>query len=178
MIKKTITYVDYNGVKRSEDYWFNLDDAELMRMNMSKEGGFQVYIQNIIDSKDNKEIYDTFESIVQMSIGHKSIDGRSFIKDDEFTKAFVQSPAYSELIVGFLNAPNAASEFVAGLLYRIKEIDTDDNTENQNVNIVTNIKNNNSNSNGTIPYPQNRNNNSNSNGTIPYPHNRNNKNHR
>ena len=34
MIKKTITYTDYNGVSRTEDFWFNLTTAELMKMEL------------------------------------------------------------------------------------------------------------------------------------------------
>lgn len=30
MIKKTVTYVDYNGVERTEDFHFNLTSAEVM----------------------------------------------------------------------------------------------------------------------------------------------------
>ena len=32
MLKKTITYTDYNGVRRTEDFWFNLSKAEIMEM--------------------------------------------------------------------------------------------------------------------------------------------------
>ena len=39
MIKKTIEYVDYNGENRKEDFYFNLSKAELMELEMSKNGG-------------------------------------------------------------------------------------------------------------------------------------------
>ena len=32
MIKQTITYTDYNGNERTEEYWFNLSKAELLRL--------------------------------------------------------------------------------------------------------------------------------------------------
>ena len=35
MLKKTITYTDYNGVERTEDFYFNLTRAELMEMHSS-----------------------------------------------------------------------------------------------------------------------------------------------
>lgn len=30
MLKETIKYTDYNGVERTEDFWFHLSKAELM----------------------------------------------------------------------------------------------------------------------------------------------------
>ena len=32
MLKKTITYEDFNGVERKEDFYFNLSKAEIMEM--------------------------------------------------------------------------------------------------------------------------------------------------
>ena len=38
MIKKTVTYTDYNGVERTESFYFNLSKAEVMeKINALKE---------------------------------------------------------------------------------------------------------------------------------------------
>ena len=37
MLKKTIKYTDYNGQQREEDFYFNLNKAELAEMEMSKK---------------------------------------------------------------------------------------------------------------------------------------------
>ena len=39
MLKKTITYNDYNGVERTEDFYFNLSKAEILEMEMGTSGG-------------------------------------------------------------------------------------------------------------------------------------------
>ena len=39
MLKKTITYTDYNGNERTEDFYFNLTKAEVVEMEMSTSGG-------------------------------------------------------------------------------------------------------------------------------------------
>lgn len=31
MIKKTITYTDYNGLERTEDFWFNITEPRLSK---------------------------------------------------------------------------------------------------------------------------------------------------
>ena len=47
MYKKTITYTDYNGVERTEDFWFNLSKAELVEMEMSTAGGLTDMVEKI-----------------------------------------------------------------------------------------------------------------------------------
>ena len=37
MLKKTITYTDYNGSERTEDFYFNLSKAEIMEMELSSQ---------------------------------------------------------------------------------------------------------------------------------------------
>ena len=39
MLKKTVTYTDYNGSERTEDFYFNLTKAEIMEMELSTSGG-------------------------------------------------------------------------------------------------------------------------------------------
>ena len=63
MLKKSITYTDFNGEKRTEDFYFNLSRAELTEMQMSVNGGMSEYLQKIINSQDNTEIFNTFKTI-------------------------------------------------------------------------------------------------------------------
>ena len=80
MLKKTITYTDYNGVERKEDFYFNLTKAELMEMEMSTKGGLAEMIQRVVDSKDVPEIIKIFKELVLKAYGEKSPDGKRFIK--------------------------------------------------------------------------------------------------
>mgnify|MGYP007065598478 CR=1 FL=1 len=41
MLKKTVTYTDYNGVERTEDFYFNLTRSELIEMHLTTEGGME-----------------------------------------------------------------------------------------------------------------------------------------
>lgn len=52
MIKETVEYVDYNGTTRKEDFWFNLNEAELTEAALSVDGGLDVKIRKIIDTKN------------------------------------------------------------------------------------------------------------------------------
>lgn len=112
MLKKTITYTDYNGTERTENYYFNLSKAELTEMELSTTGGFAELIQNIIDAQDGPAIMKIFKDIILKAYGEKSPDGKRFIKSDELSTAFSQTEAYSELFMELVTDAEKASEFI------------------------------------------------------------------
>lgn len=116
MLKKTIKYVDYNGVERTEDFYFNLSKAEVAEMELSADGGYGAMIENIVNSKDNKQILATFKELILKAYGEKSPDGKRFIKNKEVSEAFSQTEAYSELFMELALDEKAASDFVNGIL--------------------------------------------------------------
>lgn len=116
MYKKTITYTDYNGVERTEEFLFNLSKAELAEMELSKVGGYKAYIEQIIKSDDREEILDTFKTLILNSYGEKDESGKRFIKSDELSTAFSQTEAYSNLFMELITDADAAAAFVNGIV--------------------------------------------------------------
>ena len=116
MIKKTLTYTDYDGVERTEDYYFNLTETELVEMELSIDGGMQKKIEKIMNSKDMKQIIEVFKDLILRSYGEKSDDGKRFIKNKEITEAFTQTEAYSMLFMKLATDEKEASDFVNGIL--------------------------------------------------------------
>ena len=116
MLKKTVTYVDYNGVERTEDFYFNLSKAEVAEMELSVQGGFSKMLEEIVASKDNVQIVNLFKQIVLKSYGEKSQDGRRFIKSDEIAQAFAQTEAYSEIFMELALDEKKAADFVNGIM--------------------------------------------------------------
>lgn len=116
MIKKTITYTDYNGVERTENFYFNLSKAEVMEMELSADGGMTAAIQKIIDAKDIPSIIRVFKDLVLKSYGVKSDDGRRFIKSKEISEAFAQTEAYSQIFMELATDTEAASAFINGII--------------------------------------------------------------
>lgn len=116
MYKQSITYTDYNGIERTEDFYFNLTAAELTKRELTTPGGWAAKLQAVADSKDVPAIINAFNDIIDMAYGVKSEDGRRFIKSKEITDEFKQTPAYDELIMSFLTDVNAAVEFVNGIV--------------------------------------------------------------
>ena len=116
MLKKTITYTDYDGTTRKEDFYFNLNKSELMRLDLTTEGGVEKLIKKMISERDNKKIFETFEKIILMSYGEKSLDGRRFIKSEELSREFTQTEAYNVLLLELTENEKTMADFINGVL--------------------------------------------------------------
>lgn len=116
MLKKTITYTDYNGVERTEDFYFNLKKSEIMEMELSTDGRLSEMIKKIIATKDIPSLMSIFKEFILKAYGEKSPDGKRFIKSKELSESFEQTEAYSELFMELANSDKAAAEFINGLV--------------------------------------------------------------
>ena len=116
MLKKTITYTDYNGSERTEDFYFNLSKAEVMEMEMSTSGGLAGMIQRVVAAQDAPAIIKIFKDLILKAYGVKSPDGKRFIKSEELATEFSQTEAYSILFMELSTDADAASEFVTGIV--------------------------------------------------------------
>ena len=121
MLKKTITYTDYNEVERTEDFYFNLTKAELMEMEMGAVGGLSSMIEKIVSAKDAPSIIKVFKELILKAYGEKSADGKRFIKSKEISDAFAQTEAYSQLFMELATDADAASKFVNGIAPNMEE---------------------------------------------------------
>lgn len=119
MLKKSITYTDYNGETRTEDKYFNLSKAELAELEIGTEGGYGAMLQNLVASKDVHAMVEVFKSIILKAYGEKTPDGRGFIKKRNgvlLSEEFEQTEAYSELFMELVSNEEAATEFIRGVL--------------------------------------------------------------
>lgn len=120
MLKKTITFTDYNDVEQTEDFYFNLSKAELTEMELSTKGGLVKMIEEIVEAEDNKEIVAIFKDLIIKSVGVKSRDGRRFVKNDEVRDDFLQTEAYSVLFIELASDAKAAAAFVNGITPKVQ----------------------------------------------------------
>ena len=116
MIKKTITYTDFNGGERTEDFYFHLTKAEITKMEMSVNGGMAERIQRIVSAQDQPAIIEVFEDLSKKSYGVKTPDGRGFVKRKEDLEACMATEAYSQLFMELATDSDAASKFVNGII--------------------------------------------------------------
>ena len=95
MLKKNIKYVDYDGNARAEDFYFNLNKAEVIELQLGTVGGLTKTLEKIVQEKDTSRIIEYFKTIILKAYGEKSADGRRFIKSQELRDAFEQKPTLS-----------------------------------------------------------------------------------
>ena len=116
MYKRTITYTDYFDVERTEDVYFNLSETELTKLQLSKQNGYVAMLQSLIDAKNGPAIMEVFDEIIRMAYGEKSEDGRRFVKSEELTEAFTQTPIYDQLYMELCTNADSAAEFVKNII--------------------------------------------------------------
>lgn len=116
MISWPITYTDYNGDTVKETCYFNIDKAELIQMQFDVNGTYNQYIERISQEHDLQRLGAEFTKLILGAYGKKSDDGRRFIKSEELTLSFKQSPAYSELLMQLLTDEEKAAKFMRGIL--------------------------------------------------------------
>lgn len=112
MFKDHRVYKDYNGETREEDFYFNLDERDITKMELGTHGGLDQYIQKITAEKDLPKIIQLFEELIDASYGEKSADGKYFDKDPEKLRKFKCTQAYSDLYMQLATDDKFAAEFV------------------------------------------------------------------
>lgn len=113
MLTKTITYENYNGEKKTKNFYFHFSNMELGRMEVEYEGGIRGHIKKIIETNDNKEIFKIFEEIVLSAYGERSADGEEFLKSPEIKNRFKCHPAYDVLMLEIINGgEKAMADFI------------------------------------------------------------------
>ena len=122
MLKKTITYTDYDGLERTEEFRFNLTKAELVDMELTTAGTFSETMKRIIAEKDIIRIAKLFKELLLKSYGVKSDDSKRFIKSQELSEAFSQTEAYSDLYIELLSNPEEAAKFFAEVAPKMEEV--------------------------------------------------------
>ena len=134
MLKKTITYTDYDGMERTEDFWFNLSKTELTKLDAELPGGVLGVLRKIIDKKDRKALVDFIETLILRSYGEKTLDGKRFVKTPEMAEEFMQTPAYDELFMGILSDTDSQTSFINGVIPQsmAKEIEQTDKKQVEN----------------------------------------------
>lgn len=125
MYKKTITFEDYNGVTKTEDFFFNLTKTEIIKMERKTEGGMIDRLKKIINTKDTNGLMDFVEELINLSYGIKTPNG-GFRKNPTLTEDFISSPAYDELYMELMSTDDSLSNFIQGVFPRMDGMNLND----------------------------------------------------
>ena len=118
---ETITYTDFDGTERTEDFYFNLTESDVVKMEMGIVGGYTKMINDIINAKDAPKIMATFEEFLKRSYGKKSADGRRHIKNEEIYLEFAETNAYNKLFMRLCTDAGFAAKFVNAIIPKPEE---------------------------------------------------------
>lgn len=121
MLKRTVTYTNYNNQEVTEDFYFNLTKAELVEMQYEIGGGLEERLKKIIDAKDQPEIVKQFKEILLRAYGEKSPDGKYFNKSKEISERFSRTEAYSIIFMELATDAQKAADFINAITPKVKE---------------------------------------------------------
>lgn len=118
MLKKTVTYEDYNGVEHTEDFYFNLTKVECMELEFGfgADETLSGSIQTLINAGDMATVIKTIKKIVLTSYGIKSPDGKRFIKNDTVRTEFEENPAFEQIYWELVTNSEKAADFITGIM--------------------------------------------------------------
>lgn len=119
MYKITKKFTDYNGVEKEQDFYFQLTKADILKMELSEEGGMDKRLDRLVKTKDMKEAIKVFEGLLLMSYGIKTDDGR-FVRSDAARADFVSSAAYPEIYFDLATDVDEANKFVEGIIPQLE----------------------------------------------------------
>jgi hypothetical protein len=116
MLKKEITFEDFNGEKTTETIYFNLTKSEMIEMEVGYEDGLDATIKRIIKTNDRQNLIKEFKKIILAAYGEKSEDGKKFVKSDAIREAFQQTAAYDAMFMELATNAESAASFMKGIL--------------------------------------------------------------
>lgn len=116
MLTKKITYTDFDGNERTEQFYFNLTRTEITELELTYPGGYSNFITKMIDAHDQPSLMKMFKDLIMRSYGEKSEDGRRLVKSEELSRAFGETNAYDELFMELCTDSDSAVRFVTGVM--------------------------------------------------------------
>lgn len=118
MLKKTVTYTDWNGVTCTDDFYFNLTQVECAELEygLTDSSPLSESIQGLIEAGDMKTVIALVKKLLLTAYGIKSPDGKRFVKNDEVREAFEQHPAFEQIYMELATNSDYAADFVIGVL--------------------------------------------------------------
>lgn len=118
MIKKTITFHDFEGDKRTDDFYFSLNQVQFAKLNRLFPGGLQAYMEKIAKDKNVDELLRVIDILVSEAYGERS--GNAFVKvapnGQKYADFFVNTEAYDNLLTELLQNNAYLIEFLTGCL--------------------------------------------------------------
>lgn len=117
MYVKKITYTDFLGNERTEEFYFNLTEAEIIEwLSTNAEYTLDKVIDNMTKKMNVKGILEATKELIYKAYGEVSLDGRRFNKSKEVKDNFMETNAYSVLFMELATDGKKAAEFFNSII--------------------------------------------------------------
>ena len=116
MVKRNITYRDFEGEERTDVFYFNLTEAELADIELEYDGDMAKKLQNMQEKHDGRGVFAMISNLILRSYGEKTSDGKRFVKNAEMREAFAASDAYSKLLFDLLEDDSKLANFMTAIM--------------------------------------------------------------
>ena len=116
MLKRPITYTDFDGNEITEDFYFNLSASDIVNLDAKYEGGLEGAIKRIAAAEDKTAMIMEMEKVILASYGERSEDGKRFRKSDELSSDFRYHAAYDVLFFEIISDENKMVEFITQVI--------------------------------------------------------------
>lgn len=120
MIKKVITYEDFEGNERKKEFYFHMNQVEFSKLNGEVPGGLEKRIQEIIDDKDEDAMLRLIDLVVSRSYGEKDDEDGGFTKIGKngrpLYEKFINTGAYDKLIIELIQSESNITKFLTGIM--------------------------------------------------------------
>lgn len=112
MLKRDVSYEDFNGNRQTETFYFNLTKTEMVDWDLE---GLAASLQRMIEAKDVPALIQEIKHVVLASYGERTEDGKRFIKSEELRTAFTQTAAYDALFIELATDDKKLADFFVGI---------------------------------------------------------------
>ena len=116
MLKKQVTYKDYDGNDKTVTLYFHLNKFEWLELETYTKGGLIENLKHAIETGNAKKTIDILKKIILRSYGEKDPETGSFEKSDDIAIRFSKTDAFSELFYELAYNEEAAQSFFMGLI--------------------------------------------------------------
>lgn len=119
MISKTLTYLDYDGVEHTKEFYFSMNQTEFALLNNTIPGGFDNYLRKIQEDHNEEKLLELLTMFIVEGYGERLPDG-GFIKEDEngrkLGKMFLRTEACDNLLTELLEKENNIGAFLTRMM--------------------------------------------------------------
>lgn len=119
MFAKKITYTDFSGETRTEEFLFNMSKTDIVQWEYSVKGGIDNLFKKVVNENDQTALVTLVTDLVHRAYGEKSLDGKKFEKRRngvDLADEFEQTAAYDVLFMELVSDAQAAAAFVNGIM--------------------------------------------------------------